>query len=717
MKCKSASFLRMSLTVIALAAVSFAQSPQTLPGCEPVPEVRKALDEQLNWKNLDKMKFSDRVAREHAVYEELIAKYPREVEPYRRLIMSNRNLDQRQLDPSQYPALQERFRKQAAHNPDDPLALYAAGYALFGTDTPESLRLLEAAKAKAPQFAWPILALAEEYSDGTRMDKQKSFENVAAFFALCPNWTGGTANRLLSVDEDSGLKQRVAKARRARLAKETDPARLEDYGTLWSIEFRANPPQEYDALRKQIAEDLKRIEPLNPKPDSEWLAFLISGYKQAGASPEAITSMEDRLLRDYPHSNEAYDIVSARWKKANKKPEDQKDVAAWAKYHEAYKEALKGWIRDFPDNSYLAHNAWFYAISDEDSLTEKDGIAIVDERLRYNAMYSQPGAAIDSVADFLLKHKWQPSRALDLLVQAKTFSDSYSVLLLAGDDFSTEDRDDLNESMFSWHEQMAANILKAVQLAGRPDAAKAVKEFVEGPPPTQDKFLSDYWWNRARLAAIENRKLDALAYYQLSLHTRLEPPQYWEGKFRDDLTDEAQALWKETGGTPAAWAVWSKPLNSKEAELAQGRWEKPKKTLPAFELSDLSGKTWRLKELAGKAVLINEWATWCGPCNEELPKLQKLYEQVKDRSDIQILTFNIDENPGLVASFLKEKGYTFPILSASSLVNNMQVNGGIPQNWVVDTKGNWLWTQIGYGAEDNWAQVMIQKLESAKTGN
>jgi thiol-disulfide isomerase/thioredoxin len=124
-----------------------------------------------------------------------------------------------------------------------------------------------------------------------------------------------------------------------------------------------------------------------------------------------------------------------------------------------------------------------------------------------------------------------------------------------------------------------------------------------------------------------------------------------------------------------------------------------------------------LKDLAGKVVLINEWATWCGPCNEELPKLQKLYEQMKDRSDIQILTFNIDESLGLVAPFLKEKGYTFPVLPASSLVNNLQLNGSIPQNWIVDGKGNWLWTQIGYGAEDNYTQVMTQKLESAKASN
>jgi thiol-disulfide isomerase/thioredoxin len=472
-------------------------------------------------------------------------------------------------------------------------------------------------------------------------------------------------------------------------------------------------------VRKQVAEDLKRIESLSPKPDAEWRAFLINGYKQADASSETIAAMEDRLLREYPHSDEAYNVASERWRQANKEPENQKDAVGWAKYHEAYKEAIRGWIRDFPENSYLAHEAWLFAIFDDDSLTEKDGIAVIDDYLRYNSLYSAPDARTQAeAADFLLRHKWQPERALDLLGQAKTIFDRDHALQMANDNLSAEDRDHLNERQLvedMW--VVASPMLKAAKLAGRPDVVVAIKQSVEGSPPARDTLQSGYWWNRARLAAIEGRKQDALAYYQLSLHTRSEPPPYREGKFRDDLTDEAQALWKETGGTPAAWAVWSKPLASKGTELAQGIWEKPKKTLPAFELPDLSGKTWRLKDLGGKAVLINLWATWCGPCNAELPKLQKLYEQLNGRSDIQLLTFDIDEDLGLVAPYLKDKGYTFPVLPAYSLVSNLFDAYGIPQNWTVDPKGNWQWTQLGYGAEDNWVQVMIEKLDSVKTSN
>jgi thiol-disulfide isomerase/thioredoxin len=167
------------------------------------------------------------------------------------------------------------------------------------------------------------------------------------------------------------------------------------------------------------------------------------------------------------------------------------------------------------------------------------------------------------------------------------------------------------------------------------------------------------------------------------------------------------------GGTIAAWDVWSRPAASSGPK--QGYWEKVNKALPAFEVSDLSGKTWRLRELNGKVLLINVWATWCGPCKEEMPAVQKLYEQLKGRADIQLLSFDIDEDLGMVAPFLKEKGYTFPVLPAHSLVLNLlEDDWAIPQNWVVDTKGNWLWTQMGFGEQEDWGQEMMQKLESAK---
>jgi thiol-disulfide isomerase/thioredoxin len=119
---------------------------------------------------------------------------------------------------------------------------------------------------------------------------------------------------------------------------------------------------------------------------------------------------------------------------------------------------------------------------------------------------------------------------------------------------------------------------------------------------------------------------------------------------------------------------------------------------------------------SGKVVLINLWATWCGPCNAELPQLQKLYDQAKGRPDLQILTFNIDEDLGLVEPFMKERGYTFPVVPAYSYVVNLLNGYAIPQNWVLSPKGDWEWTQVGYGSDDAWVKDMLAKLDAVKAG-
>ena len=95
--------------------------------------------------------------------------------------------------------------------------------------------------------------------------------------------------------------------------------------------------------------------------------------------------------------------------------------------------------------------------------------------------------------------------------------------------------------------------------------------------------------------------------------------------------------------------------------------------------------------------------------NEELPYLQKFYEMDKDRPDIQVLTFNLDGDLGLVAPWLKEKSYAFPVLPAYSIVVSLFNGYAIPQNWIIDPKATWRWTQIGYGggADADFSKDML----------
>jgi thiol-disulfide isomerase/thioredoxin len=317
----------------------------------------------------------------------------------------------------------------------------------------------------------------------------------------------------------------------------------------------------------------------------------------------------------------------------------------------------------------------------------------------------------------LLDRQWAPAKALEYAQQTKQWQDRAGADYLAQDDHSESDLKDNEKDDASLSRYFDSQILLAAMRARRPDAVASIKIAIEGPRSPDDKDESGYWLRRARLAAIEGQQQDALGYYQLALRTRPKPPSYVEGRLQDDLGDEVHALWKERGGSEIAWAAWSAPSTSTDAAKADDvRWEKPTKTLPIFQLADLSGKTWSVQSLNGKVVLLNLWATWCGPCNAELPQLQKLYEQTKGRTDLQILTLNIDEDPGLIEPFMKEKGYSFPVVPAYSYVVNLLDGFAIPQNWVLDAKGQWDWTQVGYGSDDAWVKDMLAKLDAVKAG-
>ena len=703
-----------TLAAVLLAAAGpalLAQSPLALPGCEARPEVRHAIEEKLAEKVLENMKFVDQLALKRQVLEHLIARYPRELEPARQLIQYIR-----WADPESYAALSERYVAAAAQHPDDPLALFLAAQALSGRDTPRRIELSEQARSKAPEWAWANLSLAYIHSTGKLADKRKAAVEIDAFFTACPASTDPAAQRNLSRAGTPELQARVAAALRVRLAAETEPKRLEEYATLWGLEFRAHPPQEHDAIRKQVAADLKRLESMNPKPDAEWFAFLKDGYKQSGASAETVTAMEERVIQAFPHSEEAFSIVATRWKKANKEPEDQKDAAAWKKYDQEHYAAVKTSMARFTEYRFLQHVNYFYLISDDPDISEKEGLASLDDYVTETTVYQHPGPwDYLNAAEFLADHKWQPERAIELARLGEKAA-AVEREVNRDDNLTAADEKNRKEQDLYLDHELAGTILRAAKLAGKPEEAERIKASIETPPPDDVKVVSSYWQNRARLAALESRKADALAFYQQALFTRERTPEPYHGRLKDDLLDEASAVWKDSGGTEIAWTIWKTPPAGKVAELAEGRWEKPVKTMPPFELADLTGKTWRLKNLEGKSVLINVWATWCGPCQAELPKLEKLYEKVKDRSDLQIVTLDIDEDLGLVAPFVKEKGFTFPVVPAYSFVLSLLDSVAIPQNWILDPKGVWRLSQLGYDASDaQWAETMIGKLQSVKT--
>ena len=119
--------------------------------------------------------------------------------------------------------------------------------------------------------------------------------------------------------------------------------------------------------------------------------------------------------------------------------------------------------------------------------------------------------------------------------------------------------------------------------------------------------------------------------------------------------------------------------------------EKPVATVgkpaPDFDTLDLDGKVWSLSKLKGKVVFINFWATWCSPCREEMPSMQRLYTKLpKDKFEM-IALFNNDKKPA-VRNFVSQLELTFPILSDEhNFAGTKYGLTGLPETFIVDKQG------------------------------
>ena len=122
---------------------------------------------------------------------------------------------------------------------------------------------------------------------------------------------------------------------------------------------------------------------------------------------------------------------------------------------------------------------------------------------------------------------------------------------------------------------------------------------------------------------------------------------------------------------------------------------------PALKLRDLQDKSVDLAAMKGRVVLINFWATWCEPCRDEMPALERLREKLKGRS-FELVTVNFGESNATVSRFLARLNVSLPVLldPGKDAADAWKVRG-LPMTFLIDAKGNARYWTFG---EQNWAE-------------
>ena len=153
------------------------------------------------------------------------------------------------------------------------------------------------------------------------------------------------------------------------------------------------------------------------------------------------------------------------------------------------------------------------------------------------------------------------------------------------------------------------------------------------------------------------------------------------------------------------------------AAVPAARAQQPDEKLlfPDLEFAGADGGSLKLSQLKGNVVLLNVWATWCGPCRLELPVVQHMYDRYSDRNFV-VLAINVDADRNRVAPFMKRYNISLPIYFAAPEDASQMTAMGIPSTFVLAPDRSLIDRQVGYSpaVEEHWKTLIEKHLKARK---
>jgi thiol-disulfide isomerase/thioredoxin len=617
--------------------------------------------------------------------------------------------------------VQEEYRELLNEHPDDLTYLTLYARVLVGTDTPAAIKLLDKILERQPDHPQAHLKLVEIYSAPAFRDGSKLVANAKAYFKACPSSVLGYSY-LTRIDDAEFIRDSAAHLREL-IGRRTDEEALDLYVTLWKFEFKTVPLSAQEPLRDRVRQDVERLRAQDPVKHPYLLKQLSEAYKILGDADGSKWVEEQQARNGEPNRGAAAEVIAA-WHRAHPFKAGEEREA----YQEMELKETAEWIRRWP-NDLLPRSQRFMAMQWMQQVPLEDKVKAAEDWIRvYEAhpLFLEPYI---TVAQFYSQHNMRLDQLPDLLekglnVAPATGASPTSDLFLA----RSQSKRSALYSSWSTLNSAASIYLKikkydeAHELLAKLGPALTKNKPADSEPEYQKRQFQQeealYWTNMGKWARATDHKLEALLYERNGILA--DPYRFPPGEqFR---TSSLRALWKEINGSEDGFDLWmakdaatAAPKTPSTVVSSQLNWIQLDKPLPDFEISDAEGKSWRLADLKGKVTLVNLWATWCGPCRSELPYLQKLFNKVRERKDLAVVTLNTDDNPGLILPFLNENKYTFPVLPAAGYVAKLVPELSIPRNWIVDADGLLRKERVGFGnGDDKWVDEMIETMEKAR---
>jgi thiol-disulfide isomerase/thioredoxin len=597
----------------------------------------------------------------------------------------SRNQGQRDFDTRR-----EQYRRLREEAPDS--ALYAFLYARL-LPPKDALPIARDLTGNHPGFPWGhLLAASLEDRRGARRDEAVIRKHLARFQSLCPD--SPAPYRLLSTLHDPEVV--LASARSLRVLLEPDENLAKHYPTLWSLEFKSVPIAEHPKIRDRVRRDLARLTPLLANDLDASFLVILAGFDLI-EDVEERRRAEETTLKAWPGSFVALQIVIQRFERQNPEPRPGEPAPKRASYFRALFDASTEWTsrwRDYPE-------AWLYrlgAIRELEEVPDEDAIRTGEGLLA--ALRKRPCDVSSALYPFPIRigELWL-SRGIRLqeVNRLADFSETNTEeRLWASARGTPEDFKGVLEEV-RWLGQPLR--VEASALLGKLDEAQRVLAEMEGARPASFEGADDgdrmrllsraalIERARAGISAAEGKTTEALALYRKA--ALLFPAEWRNQPVPAECLRRTRQLFRRQAGTLEGFDAWlAKGETIVPAVSALAGFEKRGRKLPAFELRSVDGKLWRLADLKRKKIFINIWATWCGYCMSELPYVQRLHDRLRKRRDVLLLTFDVDDNVGPVAPFLKREKYSFPVLFAKEYVTDFSEGGlSLPRSWIVSKDG------------------------------